>query len=78
MRNLLAIVCVLCVVAAIPVPESQPQSSLDLLQIPLSNGKVCIQMINLTMVIFIPNLFRLQTDLLFLQKISFSFPICLL
>lgn len=40
MKNLVALVCVLCVVAAIPVPETKPQSSLDLLQIPLGNNKV--------------------------------------
>lgn len=43
MKNLVALVCVLCVVAAIPVPESKPQSSLDLLQIPLGGNKVSEQ-----------------------------------
>lgn len=40
MKNFIALVGVLAVVAAIPVPESQPQSSLDLLQIPFGNNKV--------------------------------------
>lgn len=39
MKNLIVLVGVLCVVAAIPVPE-KPQSSLDLLEIPLGNNKV--------------------------------------
>lgn len=39
MKSLIVLVGVLCVVAAIPVPE-QPQSSLDLLEIPLGNNKV--------------------------------------
>lgn len=39
MKNLIVLVGVLCVVAAIPVPE-KPQSSLDLLQIPFGNNKV--------------------------------------
>lgn len=40
MKNFIALVGLLAVVAAIPVPESQPQSSLDLLQIPFGNNKV--------------------------------------
>lgn len=40
MKNLIALVGVLAVVAAIPVPDSKPQSSLDLLEIPLGNNKV--------------------------------------
>lgn len=39
MKNLIVLVGVLCVVAAIPVPD-KPQSSLDLLEIPLGNNKV--------------------------------------
>ncbi|XP_059616685.1 uncharacterized protein LOC132261753 [Phlebotomus argentipes] len=38
MKQLVVLVCVLVVVAALPVPE-EPKTSLDLLQIPLQNGK---------------------------------------
>lgn len=40
MKNLIVIIGVLAVVAAIPVPETKPESSIDLLQIPFGNNKV--------------------------------------